>query len=74
MWSGSLKAGTSRESSLLIYEGHVPRRKGSGAWVVGKTGKQQEKKWGSGELYVLSRLKDDLHAIRATTGWAYLWR
>jgi hypothetical protein len=43
MWSGSLKAGTNRESSLVIYKGHAPRGKGSGAWVAGKTGKQQEK-------------------------------
>jgi hypothetical protein len=43
MWSGSLKAGTSRESSLVIYEGHAPRGEGSGDWVAGKTRKQQEK-------------------------------
>jgi hypothetical protein len=73
VWSGSLKAGTSRDSSLVIYEGHASRGKGSVGWIAGKTGKQQEKKWGSGELYVISRLKDDLHAIMATTGWAYLW-
>jgi hypothetical protein len=66
MWSGSLKAGTSRESSLVIYEGHAPRGKGSGAWVAGKTGKQKEK-------LGFCRLKDDLHAIRATSSWAYLW-
>jgi hypothetical protein len=71
MWSGSLKAGTSTESSLVIYEGHAPRGKGSRAWVAGKT--QTAIKNGVLENCILSRLKDDLHAIRATTGWAYLW-
>jgi hypothetical protein len=40
---------------------------------LGRQANSKKKKWGSGELYVLSRLKDDLHAIRATTDWAYLW-
>jgi hypothetical protein len=51
-------------------KGVLSEERGSRAWEDRQTAR---KRWGSGELHILSRLKDALHTIRVTTGWAYLW-